>query len=44
MKKRTVALMACAVFAAGIVSGAMASDMIKEIKAQLRPDFTIKKK
>ena len=42
MKKRTVALMACAVFAAGIVSGAMASDMIKEIKAQLRPDFTIK--
>lgn len=42
MKKRTITLVACALFATGIVSGAMASHIIKEIKAQLRPDFTIK--
>lgn len=42
MKKRTVALLVCALFTVGVFAGASAAGKFREITAQLRPDFTIK--
>jgi len=42
MKKRTVSILLSALFLLGLIAGAAASGAIREIKAQLRPDFTVK--
>lgn len=41
MKKRWMALAACAIGTAGIVIGASAAGIVQSIKAELRPDFEI---
>ena len=41
MKKRTAVFITSIVFVIGLVAGVTALGLIQEIKAQLRPDFTI---
>ena len=42
MKKKTAFILALAAFVVGVGATVGASAAIKEIKAQLRPDFTVK--